>query len=74
MKLFLLGELYIYIYFNYYYFGLFVVEDRKILELLNDIIMMKLFGEMFLEIGLIFLILIFNDLINGKFVIFFLLV
>lgn len=49
MKLLLLGELYIYIYFNYYYFCLFIVEDGKILEL-NDIIMMKLFGYMFLEI------------------------
>lgn len=51
MKLLLLGELYIYIYFNYYYFCLFIVEDRKILELLNDIIVMMLFGDMLLKIG-----------------------
>lgn len=70
MKLLPLGELHTYIYFNHYYFGLLVVEDRKILESLNDTIMMKLSGEMSSEIGQIPSILTFNDLINGKFVTF----
>lgn len=59
MKLLPLGELHTYIYFNHYYFCLFIVEDRKILESLNDIMTPQVPS-----------ILTFNDLINGKFVTF----
>lgn len=69
MKLLPLGELHTYIYFNHYYFCLLIVEDGKILEL-NDTIMMKLSGHMSLEIRQVPSILTFNDLINGKFVTF----
>lgn len=70
MKLLSLGELHTYIYFNHYYFCLLIVEDRKILESLNDTIVMMLSGHMSLEIRQVPSILTFNDLINGKFVTF----
>lgn len=70
MKLLPLGELHTYSYFNHYYFCLFIVEDRKILESLNDTIVMMLSGDMSSKIGQVPSILTFNDLINGKFVTF----